>query len=175
MILKEADGQNFICAADTFFDPKFQACTRNPYQETVKLTYKNEKTPDNKYQLKLVSVADTGMVLPGEAFQPEKSLRWSTNDSELAKKTISGTDQSSYTFDLDNITAGRAYTFEYVLTDAKYHEFYVKKSQIVMPVKCHVLVDTITDESFGSVNQIIGSADAVTDLCFEFQAKRFSK
>ena len=69
---------------------------------------------------------------------------------------------------MDNITAGRAYTFEYVLTDAKYHEFYVKKSQIVMPVKCHVLVDTITDESFGSVNQIIGSADAVTDLCFEF-------
>ena len=31
MTLKKADGQNLICAADTFFDPKNQACWRNPY------------------------------------------------------------------------------------------------------------------------------------------------
>lgn len=61
------------------------------------------------------------------------------------------------------------------MTDGKNHDFFVKNEQTVMPVKCHAIVDTTTDESFGSASQIISSADDVTELCVEFEAKKFSE
>ena len=46
MKLIKADGQNLICASDTFFDSARKVCTRHPYTEDVSLVYtmvNNEK------------------------------------------------------------------------------------------------------------------------------------
>lgn len=39
MELRETDGQNLICATDTYFNPVDQMCSRNPYSSDATIAY----------------------------------------------------------------------------------------------------------------------------------------
>ena len=104
-------------------------------------------------------------------------MRWSVNKSDPASMQYEEGDQNIFTtIDIgSNSQVADLYTFEYVMSDAATHDFFVEKQQIINPVKCHELVDTTTEEPFGSATVIIGSdSEQVEDLCMEFRAKRFS-
>lgn len=132
---------------------------------------------DSQYQMQLQSLSDSPLLLPGDDFQPKKQMRWSVNKSDPASMQYEEGDQNIFTtVDIgSNSQVADLYTFEYVMSDAATHDFFVEKQQIINPVKCHELVDTTTEEPFGSATVIIGSdSEQVEDLCMEFQVKRFS-
>ena len=72
-------------------------------------------------------------------------MRWSVNKSDPASMGFDEESQNvSTTIDIGSSQVDNLYTFEYVMSDEANHDFYVKKKQIVNPVKCHELVDTTT-------------------------------
>ena len=71
------------------------------------------------------------------------------------------------------------YNFEFTKTGADFQNFFVRKSQKVIPVLCHQLVDKESDEAITSKKIVIGNEppelwSELDDFCFEFQLKEIT-
>ena len=104
-------------------------------------------------------------------------MRWDVDRAEILSTAQNVNDDTAYEIDLESSTRDTIYQFQYWMSDAVNHDFFVFKQQSVNPVKCHLIVDTTTELSYGEVSVEIGggSDDDLEDLCMEFQAKRFAK
>ena len=84
---------------------------------------------DSQYQMQLQSLSDSPLLLPGDDFQPKKQMHWSVNKSDPASMQYEEGDQNIFTtVDIgSNSQVADLYTFEYVMSDAANHDFFVKK------------------------------------------------
>ena len=76
--------------------------------------------------MKLTSIVES-LILPLSA-PPKTDIQWSIlNDSSLEEKAIHGTKKDEISFNVQDLEDDKAYTFEFLRTDANMHSFFVKK------------------------------------------------
>ena len=95
-------------------------------------------------------------------------MRWGVDRSEILSTARLVNDDTAYEIDLESSVRDRIYQFQYWMSDAVNHDFFVFKKQSVNPVKCHLIVDTTTELSYGEVSVEIDGSDELDDVCMEF-------
>ena len=73
--------------------------------------------------MKLTSIVES-LILPFGA-PPKTDIQWSI--SSLEEKAILGTKKDEISFHIQDFETDKAYTFEFLRTDATMHSFFVKK------------------------------------------------
>lgn len=147
IMIIESDRQNVICPAETFFDRHKQVCVTYPYTVPAMILYttaKNEK--GDGYTMTLTSMVESSILKPGADIKT--NIQWTAREPVLSNKALTGLNGETLNFDIEDVENGTPYGFEFVRTDAENHNFYVKKSRTVIPVKCWRVADFVSDEPF---------------------------
>ena len=104
MELIKSDGQNLICAPNTFFNSEKQTCTGYPYSSNVSMvTATVSDAESGGYRMRLDRVSESPVSLPGRSFQPPTDLKWSVDDAQLSEQAANGNTAESFSFDLSSV------------------------------------------------------------------------
>ncbi len=63
----------------------------------MQISYTNLKGKDGTYKMQLSTMSHSAIALPGEV--PDTRMRWSSSDSELDKKSLTGLYEETFEFD----------------------------------------------------------------------------
>ena len=60
------------------------------------------------------------------------------------------------------------------MSDSEQHNFYLNKKQLFVPSRCRRAIDSVSQQPFTEINQIIGESSKVEDKCFVFKPETVS-
>ena len=126
MKLKPSDGKNIICATDTYFEPKYQVCTRYPFRNNVEIIYYVENDVQNGHKMILEQIGTTESFLPGKVWQPQLRTVWDFNNAEIESKYLQNKTANPLSFDPIFMGDFKRYNFTVNISDMKDHNFFIQ-------------------------------------------------